>query len=166
MNNIAISKDGFFCLAGTIEAIGETNMIQSKTDPTKGFKTRSFVVVYTSKSKYGEKKHFPEFVVSSDAIISRLDNFSIGDEVKVTYQISGIKSTKDGHTRYFNKNICIGIEAYVEQAMPANNAHILTPQDDKQTEQAPEAAPQPSLPQFEHVDEDFREQEKDNDLPF
>ena len=79
-------------LVGKIYEIGEESQV------TESFKKREFVLEHTEKSLYTE---YIKFEMTNDRC-ELLNNFKVGDEVEVGFNIRGRKWTdQEGKTKYF-----------------------------------------------------------------
>tara|TARA_R110000822_G_scaffold223798_1_gene356954 strand:+ start:244 stop:603 length:360 start_codon:yes stop_codon:yes gene_type:complete len=89
-------------LKGTIKVINETQVISDS------FSKREFVVVDSSE-KYEQTIQFQ----AAQDNCAKLDNFKVGDDVQVSFNLKGREWTnpKDGVVRYFNSLDAWKIEA-------------------------------------------------------
>jgi single-strand DNA-binding protein len=79
-----------FDVQGRIHEIFEENRVSEK------FRKREFVLEIPD----GSYTQYPKFQLTQDKC-SLLDQYKIGDEVKVSFNLSGKPFTKDGTTMYF-----------------------------------------------------------------
>lgn len=104
---------------GKVLMIGAKEALQSK-DGTKTFYKRELVVDATRfDGLTGERgfDNFPSFEFSGDNC-DMLDEFKIGDVVKVSFDLQGIKYEKDGAAHFFTKVRGYKVEPH------GKNAHI------------------------------------------
>lgn len=97
-------------LTGTLSEIFETNEFAS------GFKKREFIL---DKTEYSGDRKFTErikFQLTKDKC-SELEQYSIGDMLKVTFNIRGSKWEKDGRPLYF-VNLDVWRIEKVDNAVP------------------------------------------------
>jgi hypothetical protein len=112
------------------ELTGKLFEIFDTIQRTEKFKVREFIV----ESKDGKDGQFTNYVKfqASNERTSVLDNMSIGDEVKVHFNIKGSKWEKDGKVSYF-----VNLDAWkIEQLSKAakkefiEEAELVEPVDD------------------------------------
>lgn len=126
------------------DAQGKLHEIFDEQQVSDKFRKREFVLEIPD----GSYTQFIKFQLTQDKC-NLLDNFNVGDEVKVTFNLSGKPFTKNGTTMYFTNLGAWRIEAANSnnaggQARPAGNNY---------------AAAQPAASSFVM-------DEADNDLPF
>ena len=112
-----------FELTGTIIEITPTQQV------TGTFQKREFVVSAPDKVGDNEYPNFPKFQVTQNKC-DLLDAFTVGQEVKVSFNVKGNKWQKDGKDNYFTSLQAWKIEgtnsapAYTqEQSTPAAPPH-------------------------------------------
>jgi hypothetical protein len=133
---------------GRIKAIFETQKISDR------FSKREFVLTIDENSPYPQ---YITFQLVQDKC-SLMDNFSIGDEIKVFFNLKGREwKNPEGQIKYFNT-----IEAWKIEKIGVSSA---VPQNSVYPSQSINAVPtsayeEPKKPVFENPDSDF------NDLPF
>lgn len=121
---------------------GKLHEIFDEQQVSEKFKKREFVLEIPD----GAYTQFIKFQLTQDKC-SLIDNFKVGDEVKVAFNLSGKPFTKNGTTMYFTNLGAWRVEA-ANGAAPANNSG-----NSNSNYAAPAAA-------------SFVMDEADNDLPF
>jgi hypothetical protein len=98
---------------------------------TEKFKVREFVVETKETAKDKSFSQLIKFQASNERT-SVLDNMSIGDEVKVHFNIKGSKWDKNGKTSYFNNLDAWKIEQLSKAAKKEfiEEAELVEPADD------------------------------------
>lgn len=99
-----------FDIQGRLHEIFEENRVSDK------FRKREFVLEIPD----GSYTQYPKFQLTQDKC-SLLDQFKIGDEVKVTFNLSGKPFTKDGTTMYFTNLSAWRIETAGAAPAPAHS---------------------------------------------
>lgn len=126
-----------FDVQGRLHEIFDENRVSDK------FRKREFVLEIPD----GSYTQYPKFQLTQDKC-SILDQFKIGDEVKVAFNLSGKPFTKDGNTMYFTNLSAWRIEPVGAAApAPARNSN-------------------PGYGQEPASSAAFLNSEVDNDLPF
>jgi single-strand DNA-binding protein len=125
-----------FDVQGRIHEIYAENQISEK------FRKREFVLEIPD----GSYTQYPKFQLTQDKC-GLLDQFKIGDEVKVAFNLSGKPFTKDGTTMYFTNLSAWRIER--AGAAPAQNGNSGYAQEPANSSAST-----------------FMNSEVDNDLPF
>ena len=133
--SIKIKSIMAFDVQGRIHEIFAENRVSEK------FRKREFVLEIPD----GSYTQYPKFQLTQDKC-NLLDQFKIGDEVKVAFNLSGKPFTKDGTTMYFTNLSAWRIE--LAGAAPARNGNTGYAQE-------PASSSSP-----------FANAEVDNDLPF
>ena len=144
-------------IRGKIFQIGSIQSINGKNGV---FTKREFVLDCTTYDTYtGEARpNFPMFTLMSKHI-NDIDAFKQGDEVNVSFIVSGRAYEKDGNTKYFNEIVAYKIE-------PVNGGYRPIPQQGvfpSQNVQQP-MAQQPIAQQS--TSQSVAPQKNEDDLPF
>ncbi len=93
------------------ELIGSLILIENTQEISASFKKREFVIEVANE-RNSDWNDFIKFQITQDKC-SVLDQFQVGDRVKVAFNIRGRKWEKDGKVNYFSN-----LEAWrVEKAM-------------------------------------------------
>ena len=125
---------------------GRLHEVFDETQVSDKFRKREFVLEIPD----GSYTQYVKFQLTQDKC-SALDQFKVGDEVKVNFNLSGKPFTKNGTTMYFTNLSAWRVEA-ANAAAPANNSN-----NNGNFRAAPAAQPAASS---------FLSDEADNDLPF
>lgn len=135
-------------IIGRIKAIFETQKVSDR------FSKREFVLTIDENSPYPQ---YITFQLVQDKC-SLMDNFSIGDEIKVFFNLKGREwKNPEGQIKYFNTIEAWKIEKIgASSAVPQNSSY---PSISNNSVSTP-AFEEPKKPVFENPDSDF------NDLPF
>lgn len=113
------------------ELTGKLFEIYDTIQRTEKFKVREFVVEVTETIKDKPFSQFIKFQASNERT-SVLDNMSIGDEVKVHFNIKGSKWEKDGKVSFFINLDAWKIETLSKAAKKEfiEEAELVEPADD------------------------------------
>lgn len=139
-----------------LEVTGKLVMVYETQQINDSFKKREFVIEITEQTTTGMTfTNYASFQLMQDKV-SLIDNFQMGEEVKVSFNIKGNRWEKDGKVRYITNLNAWRVEKLSQlPESPISNI----------PQQAPQAAPQnvntpPAGPQNPFVGGD------DSDLPF
>ncbi|GEO06628.1 hypothetical protein AAE02nite_42920 [Adhaeribacter aerolatus] len=124
---------------------GRLHEIFDETQVSDKFRKREFVLEIPD----GSYTQYIKFQLTQDKC-NVLDQYKIGDEVKVTFNLSGKPFTKNGTTMYFTNLSAWRVES-ANGAAPANTGNA--------NNNYKAASPQPAA-------SSFLSDEADNDLPF
>lgn len=131
-----------------LEIIGILHSVSATQQITDTFSKRDFVLDLTETAANGQVyTNYAQMQMTNQGC-GALDNFNIGEQVKVTFNIKGSRVDKDGQVRYFNN-----LNAFrIERTMPATSpSHIPSSQQPQQNY---------GQPQFQHPNN------TPDDLPF
>lgn len=111
------------------ELIGKLIFKGESMQKTESFKLREFAVEKSEESNGKTFVSYVKFQCVQDKV-SILDSVSIGDEIKVYFNIKGNKSERDGKTSYFTNLDAWRIEQMLgTQAASASNEGFVEPLD-------------------------------------
>lgn len=103
------------------ELIGTLILIENTQEISASFKKREFVIEVANE-RNNDWNDFIKFQITQDKC-SVLDQFQIGDRIKVTFNIRGRKWEKDGKVNYFSN-----LEAWrVEKAVAGSVENVPPP---------------------------------------
>lgn len=109
------------------QSVGKITHIGSVESPTENFKKREFAIeVSQFNPETGEEyKHEEAFQFTNDKVLY-LDNFNVGDKVKVSFGIRSNRSEKDGAVRYFTNLNAFRIERFIPPQPPQPSGNVNT----------------------------------------
>lgn len=111
------------------ELIGKLIFKGESMQKTESFKLREFAVEKSEDSNGKTFVSYVKFQCVQDKV-SILDNVSMGDEIKVYFNIKGNKSERDGKTSYFTNLDAWRIEQMLgTQSAAASNSGFVEPLD-------------------------------------
>ena len=115
-----------FEITGKLEEIFNT---EQKTD---SFRAREFILYVENETNSNWADHI-KFQLTQDRC-SIMDNYAVGDKVKVSFNISGRKYERDGRVSYFN-NLTVwrvdkAEESGTSEEMPPISSYEEQPGDD------------------------------------
>jgi hypothetical protein len=100
----------------SFELTGPLHLIENVVEISASFKKREFVIEVENE-RNPEWNDFIKFQITQDRC-SLLDNFQVGQKVKVTFNIRGRKWEKDGKVNYFSNLEAWRIDAVEEALSP------------------------------------------------
>lgn len=148
-------------IRGKILQIGATQNLTSKGG--NQFSKRELVLDCTTYDQFTSEPrvNYPSFTFMSKHV-TELDNFQVGQQVVVSFFISGRAWVKDGVTKYLNDVVGYKVEPVQAQQAPPQPQ----PQATAQGQQAPRPQPQSNPPFPPNVDASGAPIENTDDLPF
>ena len=126
---------------------GRLHEVYDEAQVSDKFRKREFVLEIPD----GSYTQYVKFQLTQDKC-SVLDQYKVGDEVKVTFNLSGKPFTKNGTTMYFTNLSAWRVEGANAAAAPASNGNS----------NSSYRAAAPAQP----AGNSFLSDEADNDLPF
>lgn len=147
-------------IRGKILHIGVNQSFTTKSG--NDFSKREFVLDCTTYDTYtGESRpNYPSFTLMSKHVTD-IDVYKAGDDVLVSFFLSGRPWEKDGITRYINDVVAYKIEPFVQQS-----AQPPQPTAQPQASQSASQQPTDNPPFPPNVDANGAPVENTDDLPF
>lgn len=143
-------------IRGKIFQIGSIQRINGKSGV---FTKREFVLDCTTYDTYtgDARPNFPMFTLMSKHV-NDIDSFKAGDDVNVSFFVSGRPYEKDGNTKYFNDIVAYKIE-------PVNGGYRPIAQQGVQPQNVQQQMAQQPIAQ-QSTSQTVAPQENEDDLPF
>ncbi|WP_075603599.1 DUF3127 domain-containing protein [Saccharicrinis aurantiacus] len=118
--------------------IGNIVVVENEQQISASFKKREFVIEVVNE-RNSDWNDFIKFQLTQDRC-SQVDGFSVGEPVKVSFNIRGRKWEKDGKVNYFSN-----LEAWRLEKVQPNTAPDMPPPAFTESE-VPPAGPNEDLP--------------------